>query len=205
MREKDLEYIKNGTKYRRIPLIDNQLVTVHVGEIAGYCHCRLHKGYVTVNLMNIHNCLGKSCKCLEKFEEYPYWVRAANRKISNSRRRAANRRKKKHQEEEYLKYEQQMLQVLEDAQQIVKDYEFPITITRIAPSVSGEFEEYVINYVSSLPFDDQNNYAALAKELGFIYYGRFNIRRLRMPDGRFATPEDWEKRVSLTGRQHSFR
>ena len=39
----------------------------------GYCHCRIHKGYLNKNLMKKHACLSKGCVFLEKYKEHPYW------------------------------------------------------------------------------------------------------------------------------------
>lgn len=39
----------------------------------GYCHCYLHKGYLTSKLLRKHKCLTKNCHYLEKYEQHRYW------------------------------------------------------------------------------------------------------------------------------------
>ena len=46
----------------------------------GYCHCRAHKGALTVNLMKKHGCLSKCCNCLQKNQDHPYWAERALKK-----------------------------------------------------------------------------------------------------------------------------
>ena len=50
-----------------------------------FCHSSLHPGYVTVKEMKRHNCLGKQCPLLEKYE-HEYWHmrdRAKKKKMEN--------------------------------------------------------------------------------------------------------------------------
>ena len=39
----------------------------------GYCCCKLHPGYISQNLLKEKQCLQKSCACLTKNENHPYW------------------------------------------------------------------------------------------------------------------------------------
>lgn len=40
----------------------------------GFCHYENHRGYVSVDLLKKHNCLGKNCPHLSKYEDSPYFV-----------------------------------------------------------------------------------------------------------------------------------
>lgn len=46
-------------------------------RICGYCHSKMHKGYLSVKRLKSHKCLQKQCPMLEKFEEHPYWQERA--------------------------------------------------------------------------------------------------------------------------------
>ena len=53
----------------------------------GYCHCRLHKGYLDCKLLKKHECLNKQCTFLEKYLEHPYWAqRDFQKQIKKSKR-----------------------------------------------------------------------------------------------------------------------
>ena len=43
-------------------------------KIIGFCHCRLHKGYLNASILKEHECLRKNCFYLEKYEDRPFWV-----------------------------------------------------------------------------------------------------------------------------------
>jgi len=38
-----------------------------------YCHNITHKGYLTTAAIKSHECLGKNCPYLQKFEEHEWW------------------------------------------------------------------------------------------------------------------------------------
>lgn len=39
----------------------------------GYCHNRNHRGWLTLQLLVEHDCLGKECTLLEKCNDHPLW------------------------------------------------------------------------------------------------------------------------------------
>lgn len=39
----------------------------------GYCHCKLHEGFISKKLHDEHQCNEKGCHYFEKFEDAPYW------------------------------------------------------------------------------------------------------------------------------------
>ena len=42
-------------------------------EPVGYCRCNAHKGWMTLKLVNSHECLKKNCPFLDKNTYHPYW------------------------------------------------------------------------------------------------------------------------------------
>ncbi len=41
----------------------------------GFCHYRQHQGYLSVKQLKNHNCLGKQCPYLQKYEDNIFWIR----------------------------------------------------------------------------------------------------------------------------------
>ena len=58
--------------------IDGSEVT---GLPIGYCHIRIHSGYLDTKLMKEHKCLQKQCRFLERNEEHPEWKRREYHKL----------------------------------------------------------------------------------------------------------------------------
>ena len=46
----------------------------------GYCHCKTHKGKISVKMLKKHQCLGKQCPFLQKYEDHPYWEQRRRKK-----------------------------------------------------------------------------------------------------------------------------
>lgn len=42
-------------------------------KAVAYCHCKAHKGNLSVKMLKQHECLGKQCPYLEKYESHDYW------------------------------------------------------------------------------------------------------------------------------------
>lgn len=64
----------------------------------GYCHYKLHKGYLSWKAVKSHDCLGKQCPYLEKYMDKPVWVQWRK---AQARKKAL---KKKQKEAHYDRY-----------------------------------------------------------------------------------------------------
>lgn len=87
MGTKDTEYIENGIQFRRVPMVDGSFSRIETKALVGICHNPIHKGYLSVTLLNKHDCIDKECRYLERFEDYPYWVRQRNKESEKNRRK----------------------------------------------------------------------------------------------------------------------
>lgn len=47
----------------------------------GYCHIRIHSGYLDTKLMKEHKCLEKQCPFLERNEDHPEWKKREFHKL----------------------------------------------------------------------------------------------------------------------------
>jgi len=68
--------------------------------IIGYCHCKTHKGYLTMKLLRQHECLSKQCRFLQRFEEEPFWTQQEKMKAKRKLRKENQRRIKAQQSSE---------------------------------------------------------------------------------------------------------
>lgn len=57
----------------------------------GYCHYKLHQGYLSEKQLKNHGCLGKQCPHLQKYEQHQFWVRRAEIKALKLARKEAER------------------------------------------------------------------------------------------------------------------
>ena len=58
----------------------------------GYCWLFRHRGYLNRKLLEEHNCIGKNCPMLQKFEDHPYWISRNAAKKSREEGKAKRRR-----------------------------------------------------------------------------------------------------------------
>ena len=52
----------------------------HISRENAIGYCRYHCAALTVNTLKCHNCLGKQCNALKKYEEHDYWRQRAQKK-----------------------------------------------------------------------------------------------------------------------------
>ena len=55
-------------------LVSGDYVYVPRRRLIGFCHCDLHKGYVTKSIYRNHKCGEKQCVFFQKFEDCPFWA-----------------------------------------------------------------------------------------------------------------------------------
>lgn len=46
-----------------------------------FCHNKVHKGYLTINMVKQHKCQEKQCKYFSKYQDNPYWKEKTIKKI----------------------------------------------------------------------------------------------------------------------------
>lgn len=173
--------------YNKYRLLDGSSHILKDSDVVGFCHSELHKGYITVRLMKNHQCLQKKCSRFEKIESSPYWI---NSKHAAERKEKAKESKfKKNEKEKILKL--RLVQMLDDAIEIAKlDYPEIIISNIIKNRESGGF---IINYVSDNGYNDYFNYLGLAKDLKSIYCAPFELRKVKLFNGKYATRRDYNK------------
>lgn len=194
MRQDNSEYF-DDLPYRRLPLIDGSVRNVDKKDVAGYCNCDIHKGYLDVALLKKHDCIKKNCTFLKKFEECPFWVRYEKEQKHKEKRKRDKKRRLEMQAAHRNAVEERMDVLTESAQSIADKLSYPIIITRVAPRYDkkGNYE-YIINYVSESQYDDWRLYFDLALSLGKCFGGKYILKHMKKPDGQYVTISDWEGR-----------
>lgn len=183
MAETDSIYLKRKDAFRRVTLIDGDNVCVDVPSIVGFCHNQQHKGFLTVRILNKHDCIEKNCHYLERFEDYPFWISYYRKKRAEELKRVKLKHKK-----EQAKLHEDKLKRKEDAYK-VQAYMFAekysITDFEII-SIRQTENVFTIFYVSSRAVNDWFDFREIAFAMSKKYQKKFILKHAKTPDGYYA-------------------
>lgn len=181
MRKEDLNFLKIGEKYCRVKIVGGGVQNVKIVSLVGYCHCLEHTGYITVNILEKHDCINKKCLRLEKFENYPFWE---NRK----RQQLAKENRKREIRIEAKEKVRLLKEIKEEACRWVEQLKYPIliiNINEIAP------QKYIIYFVSESAVNDSFLYWDIGVKLHDRFSGKFRVQRIKKSDGTYAGLSDF--------------
>ena len=153
---------------------------VKKSSIIRYCHCRLHKGYITKQIAQPHDCFKKQCKHLEKFECTEYWERQEVQAKTKADRKRQSKEIAANKQNELISFKQA-------ACDWAKQLEYPIIITGVSPRQEDTF---VIHFVSESFGNDSHLYSDICAKLYSTFYKKFFLNRIRKSDGQYAKPSD---------------
>ena len=182
--EKDTEFLQTQEPFRRVHLIGGEYATVDTNSIVGYCHNKEHIGFLTIEIMNKHDCINKGCNHFEKFFDYPFWQKYYRReeqkqarkdklkKIREVKRQQATNQEKKN--EVYISFAYQIAAKLE-----LKNFK----IVGIHPANPG----FTIFYISDKSFNDWYSYREIAFALNKAFKKKFTLKHAKGKDGTYAT------------------
>lgn len=179
-------YSDVANEYLRANLIGQKPSLIKSSSVVGYCHCDRHKGFLTKQLHKSHECAAKQCPFLEKFEDYPYWKNLELEKRKKAYRRNEERRRLSKKEAA----DNALLKLAREAQLYCYEAGFPIVITKLRMT---EDTNYIVNYVSDNLYNDWALYFGLALFLGKKYRKKFMLRHVKLPDGGYASTDDWRR------------
>lgn len=203
MRKKETEYLKNGIQFRRVPMINGSFSRIETQALVGICHNPIHKGYLSVTLLKKHDCINKGCRYLEKFEDYPYWVRQRSIETEKNKRKEEIRQAQQEQADQQKKLNQKMETLRTTAQEIANELGYQIHITRVAVLQEIQISrfvtlyEYVVNFTSDAKENDNLKFFPLALRMRKVYGGKYFLRHIRGVDGNYLTTEEWEKHAVI--------
>lgn len=184
MAQKDTEYLESNEPFRRVNLIGGAYATVDTPSLVGYCHNENHKGFLTVSIMNEHECIAKGCNFFEKFEDYPYWVRKRRKEEQEkvAKEKAARRKENRRLAQENL--DRKNANMVARAEELIESYGYEnIKIISIhTDKTSG-----VIFYISDKNENDWYEYRELAFSMSRIFNKKFMLKHAKLLDGSYAT------------------
>ena len=155
----------HGNNYKTVRTIDGKIRAVHINSLVGYCHHKIHKGYLNASIMNEHHCKEKHCPYFEKYEELPYW---------------ANKKKKIHTHN--------MIPEITDCVNLcVSQLGLPIMVTSVKKTLDG----FNIFYISEDTEDTAEDYIVMTELLEEYYDAKFKMIRIRLPNTTPATFFDY--------------
>ena len=200
MSDKHFAYSGDPEARRPMHLVDEGFQEFkRTSAIAGFCHCLIHTGYLTINAMERHDCINKDCVFFEKFNDFPYWLNEQRKEQERLKNRKIKEKKKQRQERHQSALQEKTDKIFKAAETIAREYEYPIVITRVAPLKDERNNyKYIINYVSNYPGNDWYEYHTLAFILGYHYGGFYILRHTKKPNGEYATISDGENREGNT-------
>ena len=184
MADKDTEYLNSNEPFRRVNLIGGVYATVDTPSLVGYCHNEDHKGFITVTIMNEHDCIAKGCHYFEKFEDYHYWQRLRRKEELKELEKIKRQRRKENQRCQIANIEKR------DRAFIAKAYsaaeELGISNFKII-SIRKDRSGYIIFYMSDKPVNDWYDFREIAFAMNKTFNKKFTLKHTKMLDGSYAT------------------
>lgn len=191
MSKKDIKNMVGDWGFCTVKLISGRRTKVDVNSIVGYCHYCLHSGYLTISLLNEHQCCEKECSLLEKFVDYPYWEKRARQEEQKQKNKEKLKKQRLAEAIRKSKLDSFLEGLREEAQEMADYWYKPILITRVAKM---DDNKYTIFFVSDEEKSGWYEYRDIAFALCKKYHAKFILKRMKNPDGSYATPLDWENR-----------
>lgn len=107
----------------------------------GYCWSKLHRGYLTLQLMHKHECLQRQCSLLQKYEEHPYW-----------RKKHKKQEQKKKKKSQQQAQSQKLAEILQIIRALTKDDNDFFAIS-IEPGQDLYRNQYIVRFVKFARID----------------------------------------------------
>lgn len=157
-------------------LVSGDYVYVPRRRLIGFCHCDLHKGYVTKSIYKNHKCGEKQCVFFQKFEDCPFW--AAEKGYKRYKNLSpAQKAKIKSEEEKFVR-------MAEELQNLANKFGYPMKITSVR---QGEHKKHIIVfYLSDRPYNDFYRFLDLSRTFGFYRSAYVELRHVKDINGNYA-------------------
>lgn len=168
-----------------VKLVDGTRLLVRRSNIVGCCHYHLHPGKLTKRLLLEHDCLGKQCVFLEKYDDATYWAGLRNKQKSKE----DARKRQMIIKEQKARTESRMKNIQREMQRVADDNDYVMEIIRVERL--GKVR-YRVFYVSDNRFADGNRFPEFFKEIHRRYPSwRLDLRHIKDTDGHFVTREEY--------------
>lgn len=184
MAEKDTEYLNSNEPFRRVNLIGGAYATVDTPSLVGYCHNKDHIGFITVEIMNEHDCVAKGCHHFEKFEDYPYWQKQRRKEELKELTKIKRQRQKENKQRQEDNIRKRDETFISKAYKVAA--ELGIDNFKIV-SIHKDDKGYTIFYMSNKPVNDWYDFREIAFALNKTFNKKFTLKHTKMLDGSYAT------------------
>lgn len=185
MLEKDRVYLNEDKLFRRVNLLGGAYATVDIPSLVGYCHHKEHKGFITISIMNEHNCIAKECHYFEKFEDYPFWQKFRRREQLKELTKIKRKRQKENKKRYLADVNKKEENLIEQANQIVSELSLDnIKIVSIHKNKNNA--GYTIFYISDKAVNDWYDFREIAFLMNKIFNKKFMLKHIKMQDGSYA-------------------
>lgn len=183
MAEKDTEYLNSNEPFRRVNLIGGAYATVDTPSLVGYCHNDDHKGFLTVTIMNEHDCIAKECRYFERFEDYPYWQKFRRKEELSELKKVKRQRQKENEQRHADKIKKRDETIITKAYKVAN--ELGINNFKMV-SIRKNGEGFTVFYISDKPVNDWYDFREIAFALNRAYNQKFTLKHIKLLDGRYA-------------------
>lgn len=183
MAEKDTEYLNSNEPFRRVNLIGGVYATVDTPALVGYCHNEDHKGFLTVTIMNDHDCIAKGCYYFEKFEDYPFWQKFRRKEELKELMKIKRQRQKENEQRHADNIKAREEAFIAKANKIAEELginNFQIT------SIRKKDKNFIIFYISNKPVNDWYDFREIAFMMNKMFNKKFILKHIKLLDGSYA-------------------
>lgn len=184
MAEKDTEYLNSNEPFRRVNLIGGVYATVDTPSLVGYCHNDDHKGFLTVGIMNEHDCISKGCHYFERFEDYPYWKKYRHKEELKELAKVKRQRRKENEQRHADKIKARDDRFIERAYKVAS--ELGINNFKII-SIREYDNGFTVFYTSNKSVNDWYDFREIAFAMNKTFHKKFTLKHIKLPDGSYAT------------------
>lgn len=167
-----------GKELVKTKLVSGEVLMISKNRIVGYCHCYLHRGALTKNLLKEHDCVGKGCHYFEKCAEAPYWVEKQKKRDESARQRE----RKRTEEEQKKALDESRIR---EAQKIADLLGYDMKVIQIKKTEGKK--HFVMFYISDRDENDWYRFVDLAREFGHSRWAYVELRHIKDMQGNYVT------------------
>lgn len=183
MAKKDTEYLNSNEPFRRVNLIGGAYATVDTPSLVGYCHNDDHKGFLTVTIMNEHDCIAKGCHYFERFEDYPYWKKYRHKEELKALAKVKQQRQKENEQRHANNIKKRNEAFIAKAYKVADKLGIEnFQIISIHKNDTG----FTIFYTSDKSVNDWYDFREIAFAMNKAFNKKFTLKHIKLPDGSYA-------------------
>lgn len=183
----------NTSEIVEVYIVGSGVSAVKSKNIVGFCHCGLHRGYMTSKTIKSHECLEKACHHLEKYEDCSYWK--TKREYEEAQRRKKEQLKlDKFIEQKRAKELQNKLDSMKMiAEQLIGDTShYEVHITKIEQISKYNYKIFYVTEDSDFCYSTFTKY--VAENMKKSFGAGFAFQRMKNAYGEYATWYEWVHR-----------